>query len=190
LVPSRPIEPVTKGVNLHGDAAETLRALLPLLTHKADRRWQEEIAVQGPTAWRAGPASPDNRAQTSWRRSPSPRWQSHLPANLHGDAAETLRALLPLLTHKADRRWQEEIAVQVGKPLPIISKVSQFCISSHDGLVPSRPIEPVTKGADLRRAAEVLNAGKKVAILIGAGARGAAVEVVQIGPRKTAANHQ
>ncbi|MFP3408739.1 thiamine pyrophosphate-requiring protein, partial [Pseudomonas sp. SIMBA_065] len=34
--------------------------------------------------------------------------------------------------------------------------------------------------ADLQRAAEVLNAGKKVAILIGAGARNAAVEVVQV----------
>lgn len=34
--------------------------------------------------------------------------------------------------------------------------------------------------ADLRRAAEVLNAGSKVAILIGAGARGTADEVVQV----------
>ncbi len=33
-------------VNLHGDAAETLAALLPLLGHKADRSWQEGIAAQ------------------------------------------------------------------------------------------------------------------------------------------------
>ncbi|MCJ0973750.1 thiamine pyrophosphate-requiring protein [Pseudomonas sp. PS1] len=30
-------------VNLHGDAAETLRALLPLLEHKTDRSWRETI---------------------------------------------------------------------------------------------------------------------------------------------------
>ena len=38
----------------------------------------------------------------------------------------------------------------------------------------------VPHDADLRRAAEILNAGKKVAVLIGAGARGAADEVVQV----------
>lgn len=32
-------------VNLHGDAAETLRALLPLLDHQADRGWQQGIAA-------------------------------------------------------------------------------------------------------------------------------------------------
>ena len=30
-------------VNLHGDAAETLRALIPLLERKADRSWREEV---------------------------------------------------------------------------------------------------------------------------------------------------
>jgi len=33
-------------VNLHGDAAETLRALLPLLERKADRGWQDGIKQQ------------------------------------------------------------------------------------------------------------------------------------------------
>ena len=33
-------------VNLHGDAAETLRALLPLLDYKADRAWQDGIKRQ------------------------------------------------------------------------------------------------------------------------------------------------
>ena len=37
--------------------------------------------------------------------------------------------------------------------------------------------------ADLRRAAEILNAGKKVAILIGAGARAAATEVMEMASR-------
>ncbi|WP_333571531.1 thiamine pyrophosphate-requiring protein [Sphingomonas sp.] len=35
--------------------------------------------------------------------------------NLHGGAAETLKALLPLLQHKEDRSWQEGIAHEVGK---------------------------------------------------------------------------
>lgn len=30
-------------INLHGDSAETLRALIPLLTRKTDRAWREEI---------------------------------------------------------------------------------------------------------------------------------------------------
>lgn len=38
-------------VNLHGDAAETLRALLPLLDHQADRGWQQGIAA-GMEEWR------------------------------------------------------------------------------------------------------------------------------------------
>jgi pyruvate dehydrogenase (quinone) len=33
-------------VNLHGDASETLRALLPLLKHKPDRVWQDHIRAQ------------------------------------------------------------------------------------------------------------------------------------------------
>lgn len=37
-------------VNLHGDAAETLRALLPLLHRKADRSWREEVE-QGVKDW-------------------------------------------------------------------------------------------------------------------------------------------
>jgi pyruvate dehydrogenase (quinone) len=41
----------------------------------------------------------------------------------------------------------------------------------------------IPQDADLRRAAEVLNAGRKVAVLIGAGARGAADEVVAIAER-------
>src|SRR4051794_37069941 len=39
----------------------------------------------------------------------------------------------------------------------------------------------VPKSADLQQAANVLNAGKKVALLIGAGARGAANEILEIG---------
>ncbi len=49
---------------------------------------------------------------------------------------------------------------------------------THSGSGYQRPkITPYE--ADLQRAADVLNAGNKVAILIGSGARGAAVEVVQ-----------
>lgn len=35
--------------------------------------------------------------------------------NLHGDAAETLRALLPLLERQQDRSWQDDIARQMEK---------------------------------------------------------------------------
>ncbi|ORM68118.1 thiamine pyrophosphate-requiring protein [Pantoea wallisii] len=63
-------------VNLHGDAAETLRALLPLLTHKDDRKWQEQIAVQVRDWWtlmeaRAmAPANPVNPQRVVWEMSP------------------------------------------------------------------------------------------------------------------------
>ncbi len=49
----------------------------------------------------------------------------------------------------------------------------------HSGVGYSRP-RVVPYDADLQRAAEVLNAGKKVAILVGAGALGASREVAQI----------
>jgi pyruvate dehydrogenase (quinone) len=38
-------------VNLVGDSAQTLRALLPLLEHKADRSWQEKIAGEVAEWW-------------------------------------------------------------------------------------------------------------------------------------------
>jgi len=38
-------------VNLHGDAADTLRALLPLIEHKSDRAWQHGI-VAANERWR------------------------------------------------------------------------------------------------------------------------------------------
>lgn len=49
-------------------------------------------------------------------------------------------------------------------------------IPSSLGLSPGRPVPEAT---DLRRAADVLNAGSKVAIMIGQGARGAADEVTE-----------
>ncbi|WP_068090029.1 thiamine pyrophosphate-requiring protein [Novosphingobium rosa] len=63
-------------VNLHGDAAETLSALLPLLRHKEDRTWQDEIA-KGIQAWwqtleeRAmARAEPVNPQRVVWEMSP------------------------------------------------------------------------------------------------------------------------
>jgi pyruvate dehydrogenase (quinone) len=50
---------------------------------------------------------------------------------------------------------------------------------TRSGVGYSRP-KIVPKTADLQWAADVLNAGKKIAILIGAGARGAAEEVLQV----------
>ena len=55
----------------------------------------------------------------------------------------------------------------------------------HSGVGYSRP-KVVPTDADLDRAAEVLNAGKKVAMLVGAGAIGAADEVIAVADRLSA----
>lgn len=63
-------------VHLHGDAAETLRALLPLLKHKDDRSWQEGIARQVQEWWQImeeramAPAKPVNPQRVVWEMSP------------------------------------------------------------------------------------------------------------------------
>ena len=51
--------------------------------------------------------------------------------------------------------------------------------SVHSGIGYSKP-KPVPQKADLQRAVDLLNAGKKVSILIGAGALNAADEVVEV----------
>jgi len=48
-------------VNLHGDSAETLRALIPLLTRKTDRAWREEIE-RSVYDWHATAAASASRA--------------------------------------------------------------------------------------------------------------------------------
>lgn len=62
-------------VNLHGDAAETLRALIPLLERKEERRWREEIAAEI-LDWRKTvqerammPAAPVNPQRVVWEMS-------------------------------------------------------------------------------------------------------------------------
>jgi pyruvate dehydrogenase (quinone) len=69
-------------VNLVGDAAETLRALLPLLQQKEDKSWREGIA-KGLSKWwetlekRAmEPANPVNPQRVTWELSP------RLPGNV------------------------------------------------------------------------------------------------------------
>ncbi|WP_410016576.1 thiamine pyrophosphate-requiring protein [Sodalis sp. C49] len=63
-------------VNLHGDAVETLHALLPLLTHKADRGWQEDIARNIKQWWQTleeramAKANPVNPQRVVWEMSP------------------------------------------------------------------------------------------------------------------------
>lgn len=63
-------------VNLHGDAGETLRALLPLLDHQRDRGWQDGIAA-GMDEWREtlkgramADASPVNPQRVVYEMSP------------------------------------------------------------------------------------------------------------------------
>jgi len=63
-------------VNLHGDAAATLRALIPLLDHKTDRGWRETIE-KNIGAWKKTlehralqPANPINPQRVAWELSP------------------------------------------------------------------------------------------------------------------------
>ena len=59
-------------VNLHGDAAETLRALIPRLTAKADRSWRDEIEANIRDWWSVlearamVPANPVNPQRVVW----------------------------------------------------------------------------------------------------------------------------
>ncbi len=63
-------------VNLHGDGAETLRALLPLLRRKTQRAWQNNIGRQMKKWWHTlekramAPASPVNPQRVVWEMSP------------------------------------------------------------------------------------------------------------------------
>jgi len=63
-------------VNLHGDAAETLRALLPLLEEKQDRSWRTTIEEAVVDWWRTAenramqPANPINPQRVAWELSP------------------------------------------------------------------------------------------------------------------------
>jgi len=63
-------------VNLHGDAAETLRALLPLLEPKTDRSWQERIMGEVADWWETveqramAPADAVNPQRVVWEMSP------------------------------------------------------------------------------------------------------------------------
>jgi pyruvate dehydrogenase (quinone) len=97
------------------------------------------------------------------------------------------------LRHVVDRAFR--IALARGAPTCIIlpSDVQELDAQSpphqhgamHSGFGYSAPIVLPAR-ADLLRAAEVLNAGKRVAILIGAGARHAGEEVVRIAERLNA----
>jgi pyruvate dehydrogenase (quinone) len=63
-------------VNLHGDAAETLRALLPLLQQNADRDWRQRIEKHVAEWWETmenralQPANPINPQRVAWELSP------------------------------------------------------------------------------------------------------------------------
>ncbi|MBZ6076812.1 thiamine pyrophosphate-requiring protein [Microvirga puerhi] len=63
-------------VNLVGDSAETLRALLPLLERKADRSWRERIEANVAEWWRdlearaMSSANPVNPQRVTWELSP------------------------------------------------------------------------------------------------------------------------
>jgi pyruvate dehydrogenase (quinone) len=63
-------------VNLNGDAAETLRLLLPMLTKKEDRTWLDKIETNVREWWKTlqqramEPANPVNPQRVTWELSP------------------------------------------------------------------------------------------------------------------------
>ena len=63
-------------VNLVGDAAETLRALLPMLNAKTDRSWRESIEKSVAEWWKTledramAEGNPVNPQRVTWELSP------------------------------------------------------------------------------------------------------------------------
>ncbi|EQB08691.1 thiamine pyrophosphate-requiring protein [Novosphingobium lindaniclasticum] len=63
-------------VNLHGDAAETLRALKPLLRRKEDRSWRDDVEAEVAKWWETleeramAEANPVNPQRVVWEMSP------------------------------------------------------------------------------------------------------------------------
>jgi pyruvate dehydrogenase (quinone) len=63
-------------VNLHGDSAETLRLLLPLLEQKTDHSWRERVEKHVASWWETAedramqPAHPINPQRVAWELSP------------------------------------------------------------------------------------------------------------------------
>jgi pyruvate dehydrogenase (quinone) len=63
-------------VNLQGDAAETLRLLLPMVKEKTDRSWREHIEKHVAAWWKTSehramqPANPINPQRVAWELSP------------------------------------------------------------------------------------------------------------------------
>ncbi|WP_296953035.1 thiamine pyrophosphate-requiring protein [uncultured Massilia sp.] len=63
-------------VNLHGDAAETLRLLLPLLEEKTDKSWRDKVEQDVRDSWRLleqramAKADPVNPQRVAWELSP------------------------------------------------------------------------------------------------------------------------
>jgi pyruvate dehydrogenase (quinone) len=63
-------------VNLVGDSVETLRALLPMLQHKTDQAWREQIAAWTAKWWKTmenramADADPINPQRVAWELSP------------------------------------------------------------------------------------------------------------------------
>jgi pyruvate dehydrogenase (quinone) len=96
----------------------------------------------------------------------------------------------PQLRHMVDRGMRTAIAHRAVSVLVLPGDLQEMPYEDppqkhgaiRSGVGYSRPVV-VPGEADLRRAAEALNAGQKVAMLIGAGAFGAADEVVEIAER-------
>ena len=70
-------------VNLHGDAAETLKALLPLIRRKDDRDWLKTIEANIAAWWKKlegrakADANPVNPQRVVWEMSPLAAGECH-----------------------------------------------------------------------------------------------------------------
>ena len=121
-------------VNLVGDAAETLRALIPLLQRKADRRWREQIEADVDRWWRtverrarpsADPINPQLVFHELSQRLPGPRDPDRglglgdqlvraPPAHAHGDDGGSLSGTLATMGPACPTRWRRSSRTPTG----------------------------------------------------------------------------
>src|SRR3954453_10166248 len=122
-------------VNLVGDAAETLRALLPLLQRKEDRAWREEIEAGVERWWRvlderahqsADPVNPQRVFHELWLSVP---W----------------RAILPAASGSATDWWARHLKLRAGMKAALSGTLASMCPAIPYALAakfayPDRPV--------------------------------------------------
>ena len=116
-------------VNLHGDAAATLKALLPLIRRKDDREWSKTIETNVSAWWKKlegramADANPVNPQRVVWEMSPL------LPANASSPAtADPARTGMPATSgcSRASVRRSRAAWRRWGRPFPTRSEPSSL----------------------------------------------------------------